>query len=121
MPATAKASVKRVIGKIRHATVRNVLWLGAEEMVTGLNRGLVGWANYYSLGPVYQAYRAIDRYTPLRRWLRNKYKISNTGARCFAYEFLYDTLGLVSDGCGFRRRRARNFGRSRFLGLPTAW
>ena len=64
-PQPSKASVKRVIGKIRHATARNVLWLSAEEMVTGLNRVLVGWANYYSLGPVYKAYRAIDRYTPL--------------------------------------------------------
>ena len=96
-PQPSKTSVKRVIGKIRHATERRVLWLSAEEMVTGLNRVLVGWANYYSLGPVYKAYRAIDRYTPLRlrRWLRNKHKISNTGARCFLYEFLYDTLGLV--------------------------
>ena len=96
-PQPAKASVKRVIGKIRHATARNVLWLSAEEMVTGLNRVLVGWANYYSLGPVYQAYRAIDRYSPLRlrRWLCNKHKISNTGARRFPYEYLYDTLGLV--------------------------
>jgi group II intron reverse transcriptase/maturase len=96
-PQPSKTSVKRGIGKIRHATERRVLWLSAEEMVTGLNRVLVGWANYYSLGPVYKAYRAIDRYTPLRlrRWLRNKHKISNTGARCFSYEFLYDTLGLV--------------------------
>jgi group II intron reverse transcriptase/maturase len=96
-PQPSKTSVKRVIGKIRHATERRVLWLSAEEMVTGLNRVLVGWANYYSLGPVYKAYRAIDRYTPLRlrRWLCNKHKISNTGARRFPYEYLYDTLGLV--------------------------
>ena len=96
-PQPSKASVKRVIGKIRDATERRVLWLSAEEMVKGLNRVLVGWANYYSLGPVYKAYRAIDRYTPLRlrRWLCNKHKISNTGARRFPYEYLYDTLGLV--------------------------
>ena len=54
-PQPSKASVKRVIGKIRDATERRVLWLSAEEMVTGLNRVLIGWANYYSLGPVYQA------------------------------------------------------------------
>jgi RNA-directed DNA polymerase len=66
-------------------------------MVRRLNRVLVGWANYYSLGPVHSAYRAIDRYTPvrLRRWLCNKHKIANTGARCFPYEHLHDTLGLV--------------------------
>jgi len=48
-PQPSKASVKRVIGKIRDATERRVLWLSAEEMVKGLNRVLVGWANYYSL------------------------------------------------------------------------
>ena len=44
-PQPSKASVKRVIGEIRHATAWNILWLSAEEMVTGLNRLLVGWAN----------------------------------------------------------------------------
>ena len=34
-PQPSEASVKRLIGKIRHATARNVLWLSAEEMVTG--------------------------------------------------------------------------------------
>jgi hypothetical protein len=67
-------------------------------MVKGLNRMLLGWAKYYSLGPVHKAYRAIDRYTPLRlrRWLCNKHSISNTGARCFPYEYLHGTLGLVT-------------------------
>jgi RNA-directed DNA polymerase len=93
----SKKSVQRIIGKIREATERRVLWLEAEAMVKQLNRMLIGWANYYSLGPVHTAYRAIDCYTPLRlrRWLCNKHKIANTGARCFPYEYLYDTLGLV--------------------------
>jgi RNA-directed DNA polymerase len=93
----SRKSVKRIIGKIREATERRVLWLDAETMVTRLNRVLVGWANYYSLGPVHTAYRTIDRYTPLRlrRWLCNKHKIANTGTRCFPYEYLHDTLGLV--------------------------
>jgi RNA-directed DNA polymerase len=66
-------------------------------VVKQINRLLVGWANYCSLGSVSKAYRAIDRYAPLRlrRWLCNKHKIGSTGARRFPYESLYDTLGLV--------------------------
>ena len=110
-PQPSKKSVRRIIGKIRGATERRVLWLSAEEMVKGLNRMLVGWANYYSLGPVHKAYRAIDRYTPprLRRWLCNKHKIRNTGTRRFSYEHLYHTLGLVklrSLASSFPRARA---------------
>ena len=37
-----------------------MLWLDAEEMVGRLNRKLTGWANYFCLGPVSKAYRAID-------------------------------------------------------------
>ena len=86
-----------MIGKIREATERRVLWLDAETMVKQLNRMLIGWANYYSLGPVHKAYRAIDRHTPLRlrRWLCNKHKVVNTGARRFSHEYLRNTLGLV--------------------------
>jgi len=93
----SKSSVQRMIGNIREATERRVLWLDAEAMVKQLNRMLIGWANYYSLGPVHKAYRAIDRYTPLRlrRWLCNKHKVANTGARRFSYEYLHETLGLV--------------------------
>jgi RNA-directed DNA polymerase len=93
----SKKSVKRMIGKIREATERKMLGLRPEDVVKRLNRMLIGWANYFSLGPVHKAYRAVDHYTAprLRRWLCNKHKVSNTGARRFPYEHLYGTLGLV--------------------------
>jgi group II intron reverse transcriptase/maturase len=96
-PQPAKKSLQRIIGEIRVATERRVLWLEADELVKGINRKLIGWANYFSLGPVSKAYRAIDYYTAprLRRWLCNKHKIANTGAARFPYEYLYHTLGLV--------------------------
>jgi hypothetical protein len=74
-----------------------MLGLRPEDAVKRLNRMLIGWANYFSLGPVHKAYRAVDHYTAPRlpRWLCNKHKVSNTGARRFPYEHLYGTLGLV--------------------------
>ena len=96
-PQPSKRSIQRMIGKVREATERNVLWLSAEELVKRVNSMLIGWANYSSLGPVHKAYRTIDHYTSprLRRWLCNKHKVRNTGARCFSYEYLHGTLGLV--------------------------
>ena len=93
----SKKSVQRLIGTIREATERRVLWMEADEMVQRINRKLLGWANYYSLGPTGKAYRAIDRSTPRRlcRWLCKKHKVRNTGASRFSYEYLYGTLGLV--------------------------
>jgi hypothetical protein len=93
----SKKSVSRLIGVIREATERRVLWLEADEMVRRLNRKLVGWENYFSLGPVHKAYDAINFYVPrrLRRWLCSKHKVGNTGMTRFPYEYLYDTLGLV--------------------------
>jgi RNA-directed DNA polymerase len=94
----SKKSVQRLIGAIREATERRALGMEADEMVQKINRKLLGWANYFSLGPTGKAYRAIDRSTPRRlcRWLCKKHQVRNTGATQFSYEYLYDTLGLVA-------------------------
>ena len=53
---------------------------GADTVVSQINRLIAGWANYFSLGPVSDAYRAIDQYTwyRLRRWLCAKHKVGST-------------------------------------------
>jgi len=70
--------------------------LSAEKMVAQLNRMLVGWANYFCLGPVSQAYRAIDQHVcrRLRQWLRIKHKVQGRGTARFPNEHLYQDLGL---------------------------
>jgi hypothetical protein len=75
-PRPARKSVQRMVQNVRQMTDRKMAWLDAEEVVRQLNRKLEGWANYFCLGSVSPAYRAIDRYTTrrLRRWLCRKHK-----------------------------------------------
>ena len=76
-------------------------------MVSALNRQLVGWSNYFCLGPVSSAYRAVDQHTRyrLRQWLRRKHHgRSLPGVMQYPDEYLYGQLGLVR-----LERRTRNF------------
>ncbi|HWM66077.1 MAG TPA: group II intron maturase-specific domain-containing protein [Steroidobacteraceae bacterium] len=93
----SKRSVKRLIVSIHELTTHRRSLLEAEVLMTDLNRKLSGWANYFKLGPVSPAYRAVDRYTKtrLRRWLCHKHKVRNRGRHCFSDEYLYQRLGLV--------------------------
>ena len=67
------------------------------DLVVDLNRKLSGWANYFCLGPVSRAYRAVDAHvtTRLRRWLCGKHKVSSQGFSHYPDTYLTDTLGLV--------------------------
>ena len=73
-----------------------MLLKGPEQVVAELNRLLVGWANYFCLGPVSKAYRAADAHTctRLRRWLCAKHKQPGKGTTRYPDEYLYEHLGL---------------------------
>jgi RNA-directed DNA polymerase len=93
----SQKSIKRLVESIRAQTDPSKLWLDATEVVGTLNRMLVGWANYFCLGPVSKAYAAVDTYTTtrLRQWLRKKHKVRGNGRSQFTHDYLYQTLGLV--------------------------
>ena len=78
----SKKSVSRIIGAIHECTDRRTTWQEAEALVSNINGKLVGWANYFSLGPVSKAYLAIEQYTKrrLRRWLYSRGVESRCGA-----------------------------------------
>jgi group II intron reverse transcriptase/maturase len=93
----SKKSIKRVIETVHGLTAEAMVWQGATELVQKLNRTLRGWANYFQVGTVNQAYRAIDSYTTARlsRWLRNKHKVRRRGYGDYPPSYLYETMGLV--------------------------
>jgi group II intron reverse transcriptase/maturase len=92
----SKKSIAKVRRTISELTSPRRLLLDTQEQVTELNRRLTGWANYFCLGPVSKAYRAIDAHVVerLRRWLCRKHKTPGRGTARFPLEHLYQDLGL---------------------------
>lgn len=88
------ARLKRTISEL---TSRRRVLVDVETQVGRLNRTLCGWANYFQLGAVTAAYRAVDYHVRerLRQWLRRKHQTGNRGILQFPDQFLYDVLGLV--------------------------
>ena len=90
-------SVRRVMQAVRASTAPRTSLLEADVIVGRLNRVLVGWGNYFCLGPVSPAYRAVDAHARyrLRQWSCRKHKRRPRRSLYSSDTYLYDTLGLV--------------------------
>lgn len=93
----SKKTVQALFARISEMTTRRTLLKDVTAMVAELNRALRGWANYFSLGPVSKAYRAVDAHATrrLRRWLCEKHKVSNGGYTRYPDRYLTERIGLV--------------------------
>ena len=61
--------VRKLVDDIGGRTGRRSTWKEPGEVVGLLNRKIVGWANYFCLGPVSKAYDIVNRHVCQRlRW-----------------------------------------------------
>jgi len=92
-----KKRVQRVCAAISAETGQNKTLRDEAAVVAKLNRIMVGWSNYFCLGPVSKAYRAVERHARrrLRQWLCAKHKLPWPSAKRYPDAALHDVLGLV--------------------------
>ncbi|MBS3763594.1 MAG: group II intron reverse transcriptase/maturase [Planctomycetes bacterium] len=92
-----KKRVKGLFRDISEQTSAKHTTMERAEIVKKLNAKLRGWANYFSLGPVYKAYRKIDAHVRkrLRQWLWRKHKQHGWAPCRWTDDMLYGTMGLI--------------------------
>ena len=96
--------VKHLCREISEQTSRRWQGRSHQAQIALLNQKLVGWANYFCLGPVSKPYARIDYHVRkrVRQWLCRKHKVPGRGTSRFPDHYLNEKLGLVRLGVWMR-------------------
>jgi group II intron reverse transcriptase/maturase len=97
-PATKK--VQKLCRSLSEHTYRRTCLQDTTAKVRKLNQMLVGWANYFCLGPVVGVYETVMKHVRrrLRLWLCDKYRVRVGIYKRFPNEYLHQQLGLKQLG-----------------------
>jgi group II intron reverse transcriptase/maturase len=98
-------SLRRLRRDIHEKTSRQWLWTDQEDRVAAINRTLIGWANYFSVGVTARTHRAVDHYVfqRFRQWWCAKHKVRNRRDARYSEQYANRQIGLVR----LRERRNR--------------
>ena len=102
----SKKAIQHICSTLGEATQRRWVRTEVQDRVRRLNEVMIGWADYFCLGPVSKAYRAVDNHAHhrLRQWLCAKHKKPGQGLSRYPDTYLEQRLGLVR-----LEERTRNF------------
>jgi group II intron reverse transcriptase/maturase len=95
-PRPSRKKVERLCREISALTTRRQALWDVDEQIGRINRKLRGWSNYFSIGTVSKAYRAVNAHAAfrVRQWLRAKFKAQGPLKTRFPDRYLYQELGL---------------------------
>jgi RNA-directed DNA polymerase len=96
-PRPAVKKIRALCRGISELTDRQTCLLEESEKVAELNRKLIGWANYFCLGPAVRVYGVVLKHARrrLRRWLCAKHKVRSREYAHYPNEYLHQQLHLV--------------------------
>jgi RNA-directed DNA polymerase len=92
----SRKKVLRLCREISELTTRRTALLDVDQQIGRINRKLRGWSNYFRMGTVSKAYRAVDGHVRhrVRQWLRAKFKVPTRGWTRYPDKYLHQELGL---------------------------
>lgn len=94
----SRKRVERLCVEISELTGHHKTGQETTQVVERLNRTLNGWANYFCLGFVSRAYRAVEQHAcrRLRQWLSRKHKMQAGAKTLFTPQYLHQRVGLIN-------------------------
>ena len=93
----SRKSTRAICAEIGAMTRSHSYRKAAAAVVAEINRKLQGWGNYFCLGAVSRAYRAVDNHARhrLRQWLNGKHRSRGVHPIRYPATYLHDELGLL--------------------------